>query len=64
MPSKKFQKQRMAICGDEMERIETEDWVEDIGGDMGCPECGTELVHDEHKVFDRCLNCGWYKKRK
>ena len=30
MPSKKFRKIRDRIDGDEMERIETEDWVHDI----------------------------------
>jgi len=30
---------------------------------FGCPVCGAETVHDTMNVYDRCLNCGWYRKR-
>jgi len=28
-----------------------------------CPKCGTLTVHDMMEVFDRCLSCGWYRRR-
>jgi DNA-directed RNA polymerase subunit RPC12/RpoP len=26
-----------------------------------CPKCKAQTVRDMNDVFERCLNCGWYK---
>ena len=27
-----------------------------------CPKCGALTVRDMFCVFERCLNCGWYRE--
>jgi hypothetical protein len=31
---------------------------------MKCPKCRSLTARDENGVWDRCLNCGWYRRRK
>jgi DNA-directed RNA polymerase subunit RPC12/RpoP len=27
-----------------------------------CPKCKAQTVRDMNDVFERCLNCGWYRR--
>lgn len=30
--------------------------------ELKCPKCKTLTIRDEHNAYERCLNCGWYRK--
>ena len=27
-----------------------------------CPKCGAQTVRDFNAVFERCINCGWWRE--